>query len=278
MDMGNAINIQFSWLCSSNHKHSVSIDLAILIKTSSLIQEYFSPVRFDLKGTPFEDLIDINEKMYWNCSLFSGRGRASTNIFDKQMLEICDEISPNIRLCYRFLKFIHGCFLPGDIVRRFCHLARDSVSYLKNGVSSYSLKQALIQEVIEFPSSDHWKNGFIHLRIVSILQKLLKHKLRLDDLFDERTKGKLSCYVSDAFIPILTNMMQWLYNGCERISLLQRSMLSMYNEGITILLENKILVSVSKRVLHTHVFSDSPLLLILSCVSRSNHFSFRTKF
>ena len=63
MDMGNAINIQFSWLCLSNHKHSVSIDLAILIKTSSLIQEYFSPVRFDLKGTPFEDLIDINEKM-----------------------------------------------------------------------------------------------------------------------------------------------------------------------------------------------------------------------
>ena len=60
----HAINIQFSWLCSSNHKHSVSIDLALAIETSSTIQEYFSHVKFVLKGTSFEESIDINEKIY----------------------------------------------------------------------------------------------------------------------------------------------------------------------------------------------------------------------
>ena len=90
--------------------------------------------------------------------------------------------------------------------------------------------------------------------------KLLKHKLHLDDLFDERSKARLSCHVSDAFMSILTNMMRWLYDGCERISVTQRSMLCVCNEGITILLENKMLVSVPKRVLHTRVFSDLPII------------------
>ena len=35
-----AINLPFSWLCYTNHKHSVSIDLDISIKTSGTIQEF----------------------------------------------------------------------------------------------------------------------------------------------------------------------------------------------------------------------------------------------
>ena len=53
----HAINIKFSWLYTSNHKHSVSIDLAISIKTCTTIQEYFS--EFPLKETPFEDPLTL---------------------------------------------------------------------------------------------------------------------------------------------------------------------------------------------------------------------------
>ena len=251
----HAINIRFSWLCSSNHKHSVSIDLALAIETSSTIQEYFSHVKCVLKGTPFEESIDINEKIYWNCCYYNGYGRADTNIFDKQIFETCYVISPNVRLCYRVLKFIRNYFLPGFVGTSFCKLAECHVNYFNNSFSSYSLKQALFREVIEFPSSDHWKNGLIHVRLASMMQKLLRYYPD-PDIFDTRNKNSALRDITDAFTPILTNMMQWLYDGCERISVPRRSKLSVCNEGIIVLLENKILVSVPQRLLGTYEILD----------------------
>ena len=267
----HAININFFWLCSSNHKHSVSIDLAIAIKTSSTVQEYFSHKKCALKGTPFEDSIDINEKMHWNCSFNMNCGRADTNIFDKQIFETCDGISPNIRLCYRLLKFIRDCFLPGSVETRFCDLAEKCVNYLKNSISSYSLKQVLFREVIEFPLRDHWKNDFIHLRIASMLRKLSKYE-RILDIFDGRSIEK-----ADNVTPILTKMIQWLYNGCERISVPRRSTLSVCNNGITVLLKNKTLVSIPTRLLHTHEILDPCLYSQLIMFKPFRPFVFQNK-
>ena len=236
----HAVNIKFSWLCTSNQKHSVSIDLAISIKTSSTIQGYFS--EFPLKGTPFEDSINVNEKMYWSCSLIGGYGRPDTNIFSKQILETCDEISPNIRLCYRVLKFIRDYYLLYFVRKNFCHLGRYDLHYFKTGVSSYSLKQALLLEVIEFPLSDHWKNDFIHLRIASMLQK---HLEGYNYIFEKSTKIR----VSGAFSPLLANMIMWLRSGCKRNSLPPRRVPSVRNKDLTVLSENNILVSLNKETL-----------------------------
>ena len=243
MRKAHAINIQFSSMCSSSHKHSVSIDLAILVRTSTTIQEYFSQIDFPLKGTPFEDSVDINEKMYWNCALDIGFDRPDTNIFDKPMLETCDRISPNIRLCYRVLKFIRDYFFPcfakkGFNLFTYCH-----VKYLKATCSSYLLKQVLFHEVIEFPSSDHWNNSFIHLRIASMQQRISKD---YPNLFDDNKHGSRFMYQTDAFSPVKTNIMLWLYNGCETISLQRRSMLNEWGECTYVLLENKILVTLPK--------------------------------
>ena len=255
----HAINIQFSWLCSSNHKHSVSLDLAILIKTSSTIQEFFSQVNFPFQETPFKDSININEKIYWNCSVMDDfslyvspscddcryTGRLDTNIFDKQIFKTCDEISLNIRLCYRVLKFIRDYIFPYCVGTAFSYLTSCWSNYVKDKFSSYSLKQVLFQEVIEFPSKDHWENSCIHVRIASMLQKISKYP---QDVFYANRDHSTSTLneVSYAFSPILTNMKLWLYNGCKRTCRQQRSMLSECDEGITVLLENKMLISLPK--------------------------------
>ena len=243
MRKAHAINIQFSFMCSSNHKHSMSIDLAISVKTSTTIQEYFSQIGFPLKGTPFEDSIDINEKMYWNCVLDKGFGRPDTNIFDKKMFETCDRISPNIRLCYRVLKFIRDYFFPYFANEGFNLFTSCHVKYLKARLSSYLLKQVLFDEVIEFPSSDYWNNGFIHLRIASMLQRLSED---YPNLFDDKKHGFRFVYLRDVFSPVKTNMILWLYNGCETISLQRRSILNIWGEYTNVLLENKILVTLPK--------------------------------
>ena len=61
-------------------------------------------------------------------------------------------------------------------------------NYLKVCFSSYSLKKVLFQDVIEFPSSDLWKNDFIQLRIASMLQIFSKYDPD-QDIFDNRSEG-----------------------------------------------------------------------------------------
>ena len=253
----HAINIQFSWLCSSNHKHSVSLDLAISIKTSSTIQEFFSQKDFPFQGTPFEDSININEKIHLNCRLmdtskkfdiciYGYPGRFNENIFGKQMFKTCDKISPNIKLCYRVLKFIRDYIFPYRVSVGFSYLTGGWLNYAKDKFSSYSLKQVLFQEVIEFPSNDHWQNSHIHVRIASMLQKLLNYP---EDVFYTKNRDPTTWTlneVSYAFSPILTNMKQWLYDGCKSISRQQRSILSECGEGIKVLLENKMVISLAK--------------------------------
>ena len=56
-------------MCPLSHEHSVSLDLAISVKTSSTIEDYFSHVKFPLKEPAFDNSIGINGKMYWNCSV-----------------------------------------------------------------------------------------------------------------------------------------------------------------------------------------------------------------
>ena len=36
----HAINIEFCWFCCLSHKHSISLDLAISVKTTTILQEY----------------------------------------------------------------------------------------------------------------------------------------------------------------------------------------------------------------------------------------------
>ena len=54
-----AINVQFSWLCSSKHRHSVSIDLARSVRTSTTVQEFFCQSNFPLKDTLCEKSVDF---------------------------------------------------------------------------------------------------------------------------------------------------------------------------------------------------------------------------
>ena len=61
-----ALNVQFSWLCSSKYIRSVSIELAMPIRTFATVQEFFQQLNFSLKDTLFEQSVDFYENMYWN--------------------------------------------------------------------------------------------------------------------------------------------------------------------------------------------------------------------
>lgn len=66
------------------------------------------------------------------------------------------------------------------------------------------------------------------------------------NLFDDNKHGSRFMYHTDAFSPVKTNIMLWLYNGCETISLQRRSTLNVWGECTNVLLENKILVTLPK--------------------------------
>ena len=197
-----------------------------------------------MKETPFEDSVNVNEKMYWSCSLSNlegDYGRPDTNIFDKQIFERCDGISLKIRLCYRVLKLFRDYFLSCFLGGKFCQVANNILFNLKTEVSSYSLKQVLLQEVIEFSSSGHWKNDFIYLRVASMVQKLLEG---YQNIIEKTTR----ILVSSAFSPVLTIMIMWLRSGCKRNSFPPKRLLGVCNKVLTILSRNKVLISLNKDV------------------------------
>ena len=86
----HAVNIIMSWVCYSNHKHSLSLDMALGLKTTTTAQEFFERSNFHLKGTPFTGLIDMNDNMCWFCRVDNYHdGRVDTKLFDKQLFEKC---------------------------------------------------------------------------------------------------------------------------------------------------------------------------------------------
>ena len=93
-----------------------------------------------------------------------------------------------------------------------------------------------------------------------MLQKLSKYDPD-QDIFVNKNHSSALHDASDAFTPILTNMMQWLYDGCERISPPRRHTLSVCNDGISVLFHNKFLVSFPKHLLDC----DSEIRDLLFC-------------
>ena len=184
----HAINIEFCWFCCLSHKHSISLDLAISVKTTTILQEYYRLENCSLKNTPFEQSIDCNENIYWNELVKDGRARVDTNVFDKQFFETCDASSPNIKLCFRILKLLRDCFFPCLWKKRKNLVLEREERYITQRFPSYLLKQVLFQEVIEFQCSEEWKNNCIHLRIASMLQKCLHSSSFKDLLVTKRIK------------------------------------------------------------------------------------------
>ena len=171
----HCVNLIISWICPHKHKHSLSIDIAISVKTSTKLQDFFKKVNFPLAGTPFENSIDRNDPVYWNSELNGEipNGRIDTNIFDKQLLDKCDDISPNVKLCFRLAKFICAHTFPYNYKEKKCQFKKEEVCYHKPVYSSFILKQLLYKEVIKFPSSEHWKDVDICTRLASILENFV---------------------------------------------------------------------------------------------------------
>ena len=272
-----AINVQFSWLCSSKHRHSVSIDLAIAIRISTTVQEFFRLLNFPLKDTPFEQSIDFSENMYWNFYFsFGVFDRSDTNVFDKQLFETCDRVSPNIRLCYRVLKFIRDYFFPRRVKNAKNDLTLSEISYTTNMFSSYLLKQILFQEVIEFPLCEYWKNDCILSRILSMLQKLSRN-FPIIDIFGTYTIWLLD-NKSDVFSALLKNMIQSLYNGCKLLFFQRENIQNDYTESLEFLLDGKVIVNLPKlslggvtndilRFFHVVMFKSIPRTVLHNGVS-----------
>ena len=204
-----------------------------------------------MKNTPFEQSIDYNENIYWNKLLSGGCPRIDTNIFDKQLFETCDAISPNIKLCFRILKFVRDCFFPCFWRKRKDHVSEKEEYYITQRFSSYLLKQVLFQEVIEFQCSEVWKNNCIHLRIASMLQKCLDYDL-FKDILDTETKVS-PFHRSEPCKTILNKLILWLYGGCREHSAESESLEDYFLKNMIVVMENNLLVKVPKSISFHHL-------------------------
>ena len=225
---GYAVNIVISWICSSNHRHSVSLDLALALTLSTTVQEFFESSHFPLNGTPFERSINMNVNMCWNCGIDEEQdGRIDTNIFDKKLFEECNSISPNTKLCCRIAKFICAHTFPHTYETQYCLLNKKRVSYTKPRYSSYVLKQLFFREIIKFPSSDDWRIDVIPIRLASILECFLTGSL-VEDLIDKESKKSIE-EPEKSFREVLIRLIEWFRNDCRKVTLKPKMLNNSYS-------------------------------------------------
>ena len=246
----HAINIEFCWFCCLSHKHSVSLDLAISVKTTTTLQEYYRLGNLTLKNTPFEQSIDCNENIYWNELLDSGDARVDTNVFDKQFFETCDALSPNIKLCFRIIKLVRDCFFPCLWKKRKDLVSDRKEYYITQVFPSYLLKQVLFQEVIEFQCSEEWKNNCIRLRIASMLRKCI-HGGGFKDLL--RTCCSVPKWIAPrgtrkSFKPIFNKLILSLENAYTEHSIESAKLEDYFVKNMIVVMENNVLIKVPKSV------------------------------
>ena len=234
----HALNLIFSWKCLCNDQHSLSLDLAISLMKATTVGKYFTRKNFPLKGTPFENAIHWHENICWNYYIDFDQAqdeRIDTNIFDKQMFAKCDVISPNIKLCYRILKFICAHTFPYKRKSVLCQLKNELVEYQKPVYSSYILKQLLFREIIDFGTSEDWRNDVVHIRLASILDRVLRFS-SVKDLIDEDSETLLDEIEGHEklFKKALLQLAEWLRKGCRSISLKPEFRKSNNNNDVTI--------------------------------------------
>ena len=156
------------------------------------------------------------------------------------------QISPNIKLCFRVLKFVRDCFFPCFWRKRKDHVSEKEEYYITQRFSSYLLTQVLFQEVIEFQCSEVWKNNCIHLRIASMLQKCLDYDL-FKDILDTETKVS-PFHRSEPCKTILNKLILWLYGGCREHSAESESLEDYFLKNMIVVMENNFLVKVPKSI------------------------------
>ena len=162
------------------------------------------------------------------------------------MLETCDGISPNIRLCYIILKFIRNHFFPHFVEDTENYLTGKPIYYPKSMYSSHLLKQILFREVIKFPSHEQWKNSSIIIRITSML-KILSERSSIVNVYNNED---ILLKYNILFLPILGDMIKWLQNGCKRSLLLRKNTQSDFDKKAKVLLNERMLVNLPKSLLN----------------------------
>ena len=87
-----------------------------------------------------------------------------TNIFDEDIFDLCEQISPNIKLTLRILKFVWYELSPKNY-----YYLRECKAYMKKSIfSSFILKHFVLKEVKSFPSSANWETNELRLLFLSI--------------------------------------------------------------------------------------------------------------
>ena len=252
LQKGHCVNFIISWICSYKHKHSLSLDISISIKTSTKLQDIFREVNFPLTGTPFENSIGRNDNVYWNSKL-NGKipgGRIDTNIFDQQLFYKYDDISSNIKLCFRLVKFICAHTFPYDYKGKKCQFKKEEKRYHKPAYSSFILKQLLYKEVNKFSSSEHWKNVDIFTRIASILENFISGDSLKELIAGDFPEGEKSTLGGQGklFQNVLTGLIEFLHESeVKRFS--KPKMLSNINE--IVLVASDIIVKASESTVKT---------------------------
>ena len=227
------VNIIIPWLCHCGKRDLISIDLAFLTDSGISVEQFINGSNLESKQFILERCMEKKQNMYVlyhpNSDLSDSESYLEsdsdeyfdTNMFDEDIFDLCDQISPNIKLTLRILKFIWYQLFPKNY-----YYLRECKAYMKKNIfSSFILKHFVLKEVKSFPSSTDWEANKLRLRFLSISKNMY------DVLETERDTDEDNVFATDYGLfgeeiiikrePVtqllIKHLIDWLENGCEKI-------------------------------------------------------------
>ena len=232
-----AMTIIMLWLCPLNgHQHEVSIDLAICLKTNLTVGNFLAQ-KNPFKNTIFNDSLKKNAMVYINFAMTRPSVVVDSNSFDQDLFRTCDMISPNIKSCFRILKYLRDMIFPYRYKRK-----SGDTFYLESAISSYKLKILLLKEVVKFPSAQDWNISTLYLRIKSLLSNLQKaiEQFGFNTFFD----GVADIKEEKLLHKILKDLIWWMENDCPKVNV---SVRWLEKRGIETYIYGKVLLKIKDR-------------------------------
>ena len=170
------VNIIIPWLCHCHKKHLIRIDLAFRTDSGISVEQFINGSNLESKQFILKKCKEKKQNMYVlyhpdsdlsdsESDLESdSEDHFDTNIFDEDIFDLCDQISPNIKLTLRILKFVWYELSPKNY-----YYLRECKAYMKKSIfSSFILKHFVLKEVKSFPSSANWETNELRLLFLSI--------------------------------------------------------------------------------------------------------------
>ena len=181
---GPAWCVELSWT-ANGEVNTIGVDITLAVRHPD---KEMKECCTSLKDNPIFDSLyqQINDNaLYVNVD--PARSGYTTCTLDTNILETLRDISPNILVAYRIIKFFISVLFPKRV--KFCKNTVDGF-ICSNYINSHELKSCLLWHINKYYKPDHWTTAKLSKRIICMIESMKQRNEFAIDFINDGTPSR----------------------------------------------------------------------------------------